>query len=1685
MWGSLSCGIYSSAVQVRSEKALLEKQEQMLKLREEQLIQERRKQERLREEAQILRRQEEEIRRRQEEIAAELMASDMKVQGGVEEVMVCQAREGQVYVGRKPHFTETVLDGSLVHVQTLGASDWDSTSEAESIKPGPDQPQPQPQPQPPQPQGVLKKSVSRTLSNVSNSYRGANENYDSSSPFVTVSDKVEIIEPEELVLEDGEDWTGSSEEEDTMEEELYECKVEVKTRDTTVPVSVRTIESVVDVPGWAQITPYLNVSKSLPATSAEEVKIFQNIQKYSEIFPSQVSAIFSEGKQSMHYITAGVITSPESVMSSTNMITTPDSSVSLQSQLSTAEDHEFSSWPGSPAPPSLPPPPRDSKDLMKDSFQTVQPDVPPRDDSYAVTAVYSKDDGRKPDRPEACSHRRSLIEVENQLAVPQTTPALPPSDPQLSPRIGGPGSAFKPYASTENLLDPTVFAAGQKQPQPGGVSSLPLPNGHNQLAPPERNKRFSASSLKPPKIVESEEEFFKPKPSPKSQRSSRIFSTTDTEPEMKEFNLAPIGSDKKSKKFQKPIYSTSETEEEYQNYLKMKPRWHGKGGHKDSWDPLLIASPPQIVQKPVGVVQKPKPQPQQISGKVERGTEVYPVSLQIYPGNGTNGHNGNGGGGSVFDPLASGLVPPNWERIQKSDSIIEMREKGQIIPAFERIQKSNSVVEVVPVRKLTAPIQHSLEEANSYEAPSAFKPTLEGSAFRPAEPAAKELSPSLTTNTVPTTTFSNNLSSPERDRTVQPGHISSSFSSDCLQGKCFSPGFVVAVLRLTCPILVPISPQDSEDQSTPVATRKLYSSLPKQTSIESTNSFSENDETTVLKAIKEDPETTKKKEIHKNLMNEALKKVEMRNNQKKNFSQLARTNPTLAALNIVTRKELKMEELQERQEQEDQIRTRHKSGSLTQDQEDPVGAPSSSSFPSGQNNSSVNSGVLQTFRELSIHKGPQNSASRQAAIAAKKASTPVKPELGGTKSGSISKELPAVSSSTSDLVTTAASQDTPVVVLRKQPRILQPEELKARTSGRTGASSPRTVSPSIDAPLVVQETPREHREASETVNPTPTTPITTITSTASTTTKTTAGKPGKTLSSPGKESRAEAAIEKVKAAKQKVEAQKGSPAVKQKLEGLVHVTPKQEANLPAVSEPERKTSVSGKEESQPAGTKLVRRAAEKFEANLTELNNKDFSSSVAFSSNIRGRSKSISSKLREQMVESEGRGQEVNTGHKTVLPWTGKSPPVRRREGLRTNKGFALQMSKSSDSITAAKLLAQARAESSANSLRINSNFSKSIQQQLDVYSKTKDEIRQILDLAKVGSVTDRINLFSNMMEPQPRPTGDNNQKAEAIRREIEEARAAEAGLTVSDTEIEFQAPIESKVKPLKIPMKPKILNNPGQAGGGLRINQTKTESPKKDRRPSIEDLPCVKSKIQTYISALSEESGPPPDDPTPQSQMTPRPILRKTSSSLEPATTLTPILKRRESQLKERSRSPKKKTPRLVSDSHLLSAEQSLKIYTLSATDVSATEDEGEPGKRERQVRGRAEQAELEPGPTRLTIPAKLSSSEGRPGGERGLSRSKSAAEPGQFECSVEEAAGRKIQMLSFFSNNNKENRNKPRAAPVADIREDMEMAEDDLVDIDAEFESLLTKTFEKESRSVSGGERPDSNCDCRVISP
>merc|ERR1712233_167847 len=253
--------------------------------------------------------------------------------------------------------------------------------------------------------------------------------------------------------------------------------------------------------------------------------------------------------------------------------------------------------------------------------------------------------------------------------------------------------------------------------------------------------------------------------------------------------------------------------------------------------------------------------------------------------------------------------------------------------------------------------------------------------------------------------------------------------------------------------------------------------------------------------------------------------------------------------------------------------------------------------------------------------------------------------------------------------------------------------------------------------------------------------------------------------------------------------------------------------------------------------------------------------------------------------------------------------------GETVSKGYALQMSKSCDSITAAKMLAKARAENSGHA-RINQNFSKSIERQIDVYSKTKEDIRKILNLAKVGSIKDRVSLFDNLKDLEPEPV-DPEKKAEAIRLEIINARAqarAQSQESVSDPEIEFQAPIESKVK---ISRKPSMSEKPQPTGSSntLRINQSNQDSPRRERRPSIEDLPSVRTKIKSYIDTTADEEKP-------------KPILKNE---------------------KERSRSPRKSTkpPKLLGD-HFLSPNQSVQIYAQSATDLSATEDECETSRRE-----------------------------------------------------------------------------------------------------------------------------------------
>ena len=57
----------------------------------------------------------------------------------------------------------------------------------------------------------------------------------------------------------------------------------MKQQNTHVPTSVRTIETVIDVPGWAPITPYLNVSKHLTTPSQDDVQVNNNNLIYTSI----------------------------------------------------------------------------------------------------------------------------------------------------------------------------------------------------------------------------------------------------------------------------------------------------------------------------------------------------------------------------------------------------------------------------------------------------------------------------------------------------------------------------------------------------------------------------------------------------------------------------------------------------------------------------------------------------------------------------------------------------------------------------------------------------------------------------------------------------------------------------------------------------------------------------------------------------------------------------------------------------------------------------------------------------------------------------------------------------------------------------------------------------------------------------------------------------------------------------------------------------------------------------------------------------------------------------------------------------------------------------------------------------------------------------------------------------------
>ena len=205
----------------------------------------------------------------------------------------------------------------------------------------------------------------------------------------------------------------------------------------------------------------------------------------------------------------------------------------------------------------------------------------------------------------------------------------------------------------------------------------------------------------------------------------------------------------------------------------------------------------------------------------------------------------------------------------------------------------------------------------------------------------------------------------------------------------------------------------------------------------------------------------------------------------------------------------------------------------------------------------------------------------------------------------------------------------------------------------------------------------------------------------------------------------------------------------------------------------------------------VKKAAEKFEKETMKANN--IGRGGGGFGAYRERSKSIGNSLAHKMatdVEDVDYEEDSITTSSSMLPWAndnniGKSSTpavVRKRNSIRGMGAYQLRMSKSSDSITAAKLLAEARMRETTGyqddmeglnnqfrgrqnyhkqkTLRINAQnyagvggrgeMSKSIEKQIDVYTKTREDIRRILTVAKKCSVAERVKLLDNQqIEPE------------------------------------------------------------------------------------------------------------------------------------------------------------------------------------------------------------------------------------------------------------------------------------------------------------------------------------------------
>merc|ERR1711997_768763 len=97
---------------------------------------------------------------------------------------------------------------------------------------------------------------------------------------------------------------------------------------------------------------------------------------------------------------------------------------------------------------------------------------------------------------------------------------------------------------------------------------------------------------------------------------------------------------------------------------------HGKGGHKDSWDPLLIQSPPQITQRPVGIIQRPKAQ----NASIPTGPPVIERGVQIDNSNFMYGNYYNNS--MVPVDSASAVIPQGQNYELQQEQLLSQSSNG-------------------------------------------------------------------------------------------------------------------------------------------------------------------------------------------------------------------------------------------------------------------------------------------------------------------------------------------------------------------------------------------------------------------------------------------------------------------------------------------------------------------------------------------------------------------------------------------------------------------------------------------------------------------------------------------------------------------------------------------------------------------------------------------------------------------------------------------------------------------------------------------------------------------------------------------------------------------------------------------------------------------------------------------------